>query len=150
MAQSLSKIIIHIIFSTKGREKNIPHSLENELHDYIAGICYNLKCPAIRVGGTSDHLHIAVHLDRSISISKLVGGIKANSSRWIKTKNPLLRNFSWQSGYGVFSIGQSQIDDLIHYIENQREHHTILTFMEEYLAFLKKYRIEFDNEKIWE
>ncbi len=150
MAQSLSNVLLHIVFSTKNRRPWIDVEIEEELHKYIAGICRELKCPSHKIGGTDDHLHIACSLSRTIAISKLLEEIKSSSSKWIKTKGDRYADFAWQNGYGAFSIGQSQLLDLRRYIANQREHHRRLTFQEEYRDLLAKYAAEFDERYVWD
>ena len=149
MAQSLSKVLLHIIFSTKNREKLIPESLELELHTYIASICRAHGSEAYRVGGTSNHIHIACLLPRNLLISKLLEEIKKSSSLWIKKKDNELKNFSWQAGYGVFSVSQSHLSMLIKYIENQHKHHEKKSFKDEYLELLEKYNVEYDDQYLW-
>lgn len=102
------------------------------------------------IGGTEDHVHILVSLPRSLSLSKLVEEIKKGSSKWIKTKGEHHRLFAWQNGYGAFSIGESNYDVLKRYIQNQVEHHKNVSFQDEFRAFLKKYRISFDEKYVWD
>ena len=150
MAQSLSKILLHVIFSTKNRTKLILSEFENELHGYIASICRAYKSNAYKVGGTENHIHIACSLSRTITVAKLLEEVKKNSSKWIKDKSPRCSMFSWQAGYSVFSLGQSQLNTLIKYIDNQKEHHKSKTYKEELLEILKKYEIEYDERYLWE
>jgi putative transposase len=150
MSQSLAKVIIHMVFSTKSRypflsDKNI----RDEMHKYLGGACNDLGCPIIIVGGTSDHVHILCKLSRNIIISKLLGDVKRSSSKWIKTKSLILRKFSWQNGYGVFSVVRSEIEKVINYISKQEEHHKRTNFQDEYREFLKRYEIEYDERYVW-
>jgi REP element-mobilizing transposase RayT len=108
MAQSLSSVLIHLVFSTKHRRGWI----DEELFTYVAGICRELSCAAHKIGASDDHIHIACSLGRTISISDLVESIKTGSSKWIKTKGDRYAGFGWQNGYGAFSVGQSQLADL--------------------------------------
>ena len=149
MAQSLSRILLHLIFSTKNREPLIYKSVQSDLHAYIAGVCRKLNSEAYRVGGTEDHIHIACSLPRSLTVSKLLEEIKRSSSLWIKTQNPLFNKFSWQAGYGAFSLGQSQLGTLIAYIDNQSEHHRARSFKEELIDFFQKYNVEYDEQYLW-
>ncbi|NQT13193.1 MAG: IS200/IS605 family transposase, partial [Planctomycetes bacterium] len=123
MAQSLANVQIHLIFSTKNRVRLIRPEIEEELFAYLASVCRGCGCPAHKIGGTDDHVHVACSLSRTITLSKLVEEIKKRSSKWIKTKGPSYARFSWQAGYGAFSIGQSQLPALKRYIAEQREHH---------------------------
>ena len=150
MAQSLSKILLHIVFSTKNREKLIPREGENRLHRYLAATCRILNAEAFRVGGTRDHVHIACCLPRTISVSKLLEEIKSSSSKWIKQEFKKCSSFGWQSGYAVFSLGHSQLVHLLKYIDNQKEHHRKISYREEVLQFLKKYNVEYDEQYLWD
>ena len=150
MAQSLSKVLLHLVFSTKNREKIIMKTLQPKLHAYLAGTCRNLGSEAYRVGGTEDHVHIACTLSRTITTAKLMEEIKKSSSIWVKKQDESLRSFSWQGGYGVFSLGQSQLGTLINYIENQHRHHQKQTFKEELTAILIKYNIDYDERYLWD
>jgi REP element-mobilizing transposase RayT len=107
MAQSLSNVLLHIVFSTKNRQPWINVDIEEELFKYIAGTCQNLDCPSHKIGGADDHIHIACSLARTMAISKLLEEIKTSSSKWMKTKGDEYAEFAWQNGYGEFSIGQS-------------------------------------------
>ncbi len=148
MGQSLVKNYIHIIFSTKHRVPLIYHPFENELHGYIGGICKELECNPIKIGGYTDHIHILCMLSKKIALMKLLEEVKSHSSRWMKTKDTALKNFYWQNGYGAFSVNPSEIDKVIAYIENQKKHHKKKTFQDEYRAFLKKYKVEYDERYV--
>lgn len=150
MGQSLVKNYIHIIFSTKHREPFIHQSVENELYRYIGGICKEMECPPIKVGGYTDHVHLLCMLSKKIALMKLLEEVKSHSSKWIKTKSAEFKNFYWQNGYGAFSVNPSEVDTVIAYIENQKEHHRKKTFQDEYRAFLKKYKVEYDEQYIWD
>ena len=150
MGQSLVKNYLHIIFSTKLRAPLILESIENELYSYIGGICKQLECYPVKIGGYIDHLHILCMLSKKIPLMKLLEEIKAHSSKWIKTKDDTLKKFYWQNGYGAFSVNPYEVDKVIAYIENQKEHHRKKTFQEEYRAFLKKYNVEFDEKYVWD
>jgi putative transposase len=150
MAQSLSNILLHIVFSTKNRRPWIDVDIETELFKYLATACRTLDCPTHAVGGTDDHIHIACTLARTITVSKLVQEIKQDSSKWIKTKRTQYADFAWQSGYGAFSIGQSQLGDLRGYIANQREHHRHILFQDELRQICKRYAIDLDERYAWD
>jgi putative transposase len=150
MGQSLVRNCIHIIFSTKHRETLIHPPFEDELHNYLGGICNTLECHPIKVGGYTDHVHILCLLSKKIALIKLIEEIKKGSSKWMKTKDETLKNFYWQDGYGAFSINPSQIDTVVAYIANQHEHHKKKTYQEEYKAFLKKYNVEYDERYVWD
>jgi putative transposase len=150
MPQSLAYNYLHITFSTKYREPLIDVAIEDELFKYIGGICKNLECNPIKVGGYRDHIHILCILSRKIALMKLLEEVKSHSSKWIKTKGDKYKNFYWQRGYGSFSVNPAEIDVVIRYIENQAEHHKKKTFQEEYVAFLKKYNAEYDERYLWD
>lgn len=150
MAQSLSKVLLHIVFSTKNRQKTIPKHLRAKLHAYLAGVCRSKGSEAYRVGGTDDHVHIACTLPRTLTMAKLVEEIKKPSSLWMKQQEGGTGQFSWQAGYGIFSLGQSQLPALLRYIDNQEEHHRTKSFKEELLELLEKYGVEYDEKYLWD
>lgn len=150
MGQSLVKNYIHIVFSTKYRQPLITDDIESELHAYLGGICKKLECHPLKVGGYTDHIHILCMLSRKITLMKLLEEIKSHSSKWVKTKGDNFKNFYWQNGYGAFSVKPSEVDVVIRYIANQKEHHSKKTFQNEYKAYLKKYDVEFDERYVWD
>jgi putative transposase len=150
MGQSLVRNYIHIIFSTKHRQKLILPSIENELFAYLVGICEELECKPLRVGGYLDHIHIVCMLSKKIALMKLIEELKSHSSKWIKTKGNEFENFFWQGGYGAFSVKPSEVDNVIKYIANQKEHHEQKTFQNEYREYLKKYNVDFDERYVWD
>lgn len=150
MPQSLSSVLIHLIFSTKNREPFITPTIETELHPYMATIFRGLESPSLAINGTHDHIHILFSLSRVIAIADLLEEVKTESSKWIKTKGPEFRNFHWQRGYGAFSIGRSQVEEVKQYIHGQKEHHRRVTFQEEYRKFLKAYGVEYDERYVWD
>ena len=150
MPQSLSKVYVHIAFSTKNRYPFIDYAIEQELWAYLGGVCKALDCNPIRVGGHYDHVHICCLLSKKITQIKLLEEIKKESSKWIKTKGKQYENFYWQDGYGIFSVNPSEIETVIKYIESQHEHHEKREFKDELLAFLKKYNVEYDERYLWD
>lgn len=150
MGQSLVKNYLHIVFSTKHRQEMIHSPVEAELHAYLGGICKNLECTPIIVGGYTDHIHILCMLSKKIALMKLMEELKSHSSKWMKTKAESLSDFYWQDGYGAFSVNPSEVDTVVHYIANQKEHHRKKTFQEEYRAFLEKYKVEYDERYVWD
>jgi putative transposase len=150
MPQSLSKVLVHIIFSTKNRHNFISKEIKDELYRYISGTLKNIRSEPIIINGVSDHIHILCTLPRIISQAGLLEEIKKSSSKWIKTKDKSFEKFAWQSGYGIFSVSSSLIKNVVTYIKNQEEHHKKVTFQEEFILFLKKYNIEYDERYLWE
>ncbi len=150
MPQSLSNIIVHIVFSTKNREDSIRVEDEERLYLYIVGVLQGLGCNALKIGGTANHVHIACILHRTLAVSKVVEKIKIASSRWIKTISQHYEQFAWQIGYGAFSVSQSQLGKLIAYIERQKEHHRENDFQEEYRIILKKHGLMHDERYVWD
>ena len=150
MSQSLAKIWVHIIFSTKDRypffnEKNF----QTKLHNYIAGVGHNIGCKSISVGGINDHVHILLPQPKSQNLADIIKKIKTSSTKWIKSQsnlNPLFAKFHWQSGYGAFSVSQSHVITVQQYINNQEEHHKKFSYKNELLALLKKHDIEFNQK----
>lgn len=150
MGQSLVKQYTHIVFSTKYRKPMILPAVEDELYAYLGGICKNLECYPIQIGGYTDHIHILCNLSKKIALMKLLEELKAHSSKWMKTLDSSLNNFYWQNGYGAFSVNPYQVDKVIAYIQNQKVHHAKKTFQVEYRAFLKKYEVEYDERYVWD
>ena len=150
MSQSLSKVYVHIIFSTKNRQSLIDDNIKTSLFEYLGGICKGLDCNPLKVGGTADHIHVICLLSRKITQMKLLEELKKQSSKWMKTKGKTYSNFYWQDGYGIFSVNPSEIDVVIKYISNQEEHHKKVTFQNEFRAFLKKYGVDYDERYVWD
>jgi REP element-mobilizing transposase RayT len=151
MPQSLAKILVHTIFSTKERRPFLRDKLlREELHRYIGGILTRHDCQPLIVGGTEDHVHILSTLPRTGNAADMVKEAKRGSSLWLKTKSPDLREFAWQNGYGIFSVSFSQVDTVRQYIAGQEEHHRKVSFQDEYREFLKRYEIEFDERFVWD
>jgi putative transposase len=149
MPQSLSKVLVHLIFSTKHREPLIGPEIRPRLHAYLVGILDNLKSPSLQTGGAADHVHTLFVLGRTISQAELVEQVKKSSSKWMKAEGGV-PGFTWQAGYGAFSIGESQVDTVIHYIRNQEEHHRKVTFQDEFRKFLERYKIACDERYVWD
>lgn len=149
MPQSLSKVLVHLIFSTKHREPLIGLEIRPRFHAYLVGILDHLKSPSIQTGGVADHVHILLALHRTISQAELVETVKKSSSKWMKIDGGV-PEFTWQAGYGALSIGESQADSVIRYIQRQEEHHRKVTFQEEFRTFLERYRLAYDEQYVWD
>jgi REP element-mobilizing transposase RayT len=151
MPQSLAQIYLHIVFSTKHRQSYFHDvAFASELHAYLAGICKKQDCFPKHVGGHIDHVHLLCSLSRRKTVADLVRELKTGASTWIKTQRNDLRDFHWQDGYGVFSVSQSQMEKVKEYIDNQNEHHRIMTFQDEFRQLLKKHGITFDEKYVWD
>ncbi len=150
MPQSLAQIYVHIVFSTKERYPFIQTNVEPELFAYKGGIIKKIGGIPYLINGAADHVHVLSSLPRIVTLSKYIEDIKRSSSRWIKTKNGMYEKFAWQNGYGAFSVSSSRMDSLKRYIAGQKEHHRTVTFKEEFLAFLQKYGIEYDEQYLWD
>ena len=150
MPQSLSNILLHLIWSTKDRQSWLEPGIREKTHAFLAGVVRQCDCEAYRVGGVADHVHLALRLSRTLCVADLVKEVKSTSSKWVKTQDASLRNFAWQQGYGVFSVGMSQKETLLHYIDAQEEHHRTRSFQDEYREFLTKYGIEYDERYVWD
>jgi len=150
MPQSLSLVLVHIIFSTRDRKPLIEHPIRQDLHAYLASRAREVGCECYCVGGVADHVHLAVRLSRTVTIAQVLEELKTSSSKWLKTQSAGLKTFSWQSGYGAFSVGPSDLPALRQYIETQEAHHKKHTFQDELRGFLKKYGVEYDERYVWD
>ena len=151
MSQSLSTVYLHLVFSTKDRRPFLSNpTLRSEMHSFLAGASKQLDCPPILVGGIEDHVHLLARHGRNITQSDWVKEIKRVSSRWIKTRDPTLHDFAWQSGYGVFSVSASNLEVVRQYVAEQEAHHRKSTFQEELRALLQKHGAEWDERYVWD
>ncbi len=150
MPQSLSRVLLHLTFSTKHRARVLSPEIRAELFPYLAVVLNDHDCPSLRIGGVEDHVHLLFGLSRTQTISQIVEIVKTSSSKWIKTKGPQFDDFHWQAGYGAFSVSQSHADEVIAYITNQAEHHRTITFQEEFRRILERYQIAFDERYVWD
>jgi putative transposase len=151
MPQSLSNVLIHVVFSTKNRQPFLRKpEVREAMKRYLIGTLQNLQCPSLIVNVVEDHVHILCNLHRTVSIAKLVEDIKTSSSVRIKEEGSQLRDFHWQNGYGAFSVSQSNVEQVFEYIANQEEHHRRLTFQDEYRLLLERHKIAFDERYAWD
>jgi putative transposase len=148
MPQTLSFNLVHIIFSTRHRAPLIHEDVRTALHAYLAGTARKLDCECFRVGGVADHVHLAVRLASTRTAAKFVSEIKTGSSIWMKQQG--VREFAWQRGYGLFSVGPADLDALVRYIDGQAMHHRKRSFQDEMRAFFEKYHIAFDERYVWD
>jgi len=151
MSQSLSKIYLHIVFSTKNRTPFLrDQSIRSKMHAYLAGAFKGMESPAVLIGGTEDHVHVLCRFSRDRTVSQLIRESKRTSSKWIKTQHVDCRRFQWQVGYGAFSVSASLVEKVRKYIESQEQHHKKFSFQEEFRRLLKKHGIEFDERYVWD
>jgi putative transposase len=150
MANTYTQIYIQIVFSVKGRQNLMHKNWKDELHKYICGVVNGKDQKVYAIGGVADHIHILVSIKPTILISDLVRDIKANSSKWINENHYLNGKFQWQDGFGAFSYSQSQLDNVIAYINNQELHHQKKTFKDEYIELLHKFNIEYDEKYLFD
>ena len=150
MPQSLAVNYIHLIYSTKHREKLLLPEIRPDLFAYKAAILQEWGCFVHEIGGEIDHVHLLFQLSKNHALVKIIEEVKRSSSKWIKTQGSEFSNCYWQGGYGAFSIGHSQLPRVRRYIRNQEEHHRTMTFQEELRLFLERYNVEYDERYIWE
>ncbi len=150
MANTFSQIYIQTVFAVSNRMSLITPEFKEDLHKYITGIVRNQRQKLITINGMPDHLHILIGLKPSMALADLVRDIKVESSTYVNKNRWVRGKFSWQEGYGAFSYGHSQLDTIIRYIQNQEKHHRRKSFKEEYLAWLKKYEIPFEEKYVFE
>jgi REP element-mobilizing transposase RayT len=150
MANTYTQIHIHAVFAVQNRLSRIQSQWKEELYQYITGIIQNNKHKhkLLQIGGMPDHVHVLFGMRPTQSVSDLLQDIKGSSSGWINKKQLVCGNFSWQEGYGAFSYGKSQLNDVVQYIKNQELHHKKRTFADEYLEFLKLFEIEYDERYV--
>ena len=150
MPQSLSNVLVHVIYSTKNREPVLTEAVRLPLCSYASAVLRELDSHVIAMNAWRDHVHILFTLSKNHSLAQIVMEVKRATSKWIKTQGTGFAKFHWQSGYGAFSIGQSSVDEVKAYIANQAEHHRVKSFEEEFRLFLKRYKIEFDERYVWD
>ncbi len=149
MANTYTQLYFHIVFAVKGRQNHISKKWKDELYKYITGIVTNRNQKMMIINGMPDHIHILVGTKPNCNLSDLVRDIKANASKWINEKKFVNGKFEWQTGFGAFTIGQSQIPKILNYIKAQEEHHKKKSFKEEYIDFLNAYQIDYKNEYLF-
>ena len=149
MANTYTKIYIQTVFSPQNSECLIHNNWENELFKYITGIVQNNGHKMLSINGMPDHIHLFFGMKPNQSLSDLIRDVKSNSSKWINEKRFVKGKFIWQEGFGAFSYGHSQLDDVINYVIKQKEHHKKQSFKDEYILFLKRFDIEFKDEYVF-
>ncbi len=150
MPQSLAKILIHVVFSTKNRQPLIVPPVRDEMQAYLIGALGELQSPSLRLNAQPDHVHILCNLSRRLCSADLVERVKTSTSRWVKTKGDAFREFHWQRGYGVWSVSESMADAVMKYIAEQEQHHRRYTFEHEYRRLLELHKMAFDEKYAWD
>jgi putative transposase len=149
MPQSLSRILLHLIFSTKNRASYFTDpAIRNGLHGYLAATTNHLGCSAIRVGGVADHVHVVCSLGRTLSVATFVAKLKVSSKLAVRERYSV--QFSWQNGYAAYSVSESALESIVQYVSDQETHHKTVTFQDEYRAFLQRHNVSFDERYVWD
>ena len=149
MAQTLTNLLVHAIFSTKDRRPLLKPTIRPRLFSYMGGVVRNLGGKAYIINGAAYHVHMLISMPPTMSIAEIMRGVKANSSAWIHEEFGDQPTFAWQAGYGAFSVSHSNVQAVHEYIANQEEHHKKISFQDEFLSFLQKQGIEYDERYIW-
>jgi putative transposase len=150
MPQSLSKVYLHVVFSTKNRESVLADEWRDDLFHVLGGTANNLGCQSLIVGGVADHVHMLFQLARTISIADAMGKIKSTSSLWVNQTHATPTEFHWQAGYAAFSVGQSNVEVVREYIRRQPQHHAEQSFQDELRDWLRRYEVEWDERYVWD
>ncbi len=150
MPLSLAFVLVQVVFSTKERKPLLTEAVRPDLFAYLATVARNAGCECYRVGGVSDHVHLAIRLPRTETVAKIVEELKTTTCKWLKTQGPAFAKSAWQRGYGAFSVGPADLNALIGYIDAQETHHRKHSSQDELRAFLTKYGIEFDEAHLWD
>ncbi|MFS4418131.1 IS200/IS605 family transposase [Maribacter sp. 2307ULW6-5] len=150
MANTYTQILVQIVFAVKGRQNLITEKHRESIEKYICGIVTNKKSKPLAIYCNPDHCHILIGLHPSVSTSEMAQDIKANSSKWINENKWVMGKFNWQEGHGAFTYSRSQLNQVVQYIRNQPEHHRKKTFREEYISFLEKFEIDYDDQYVFE
>ena len=151
MPQSLARVVLHVVFSTKNRVPFLKDpELRARLHAYMAGALQNLGCEPILIGGVEDHVHVLCDLSRTVTVAGLVEEGKKGSSKWMKDQGSACKDFYWQGGYGAFSVSESNVEKVRNYVAGQEEHHRKVSFQDEYRALCRRHGVEIDERYVWD
>lgn len=151
MPQSLARVVLHVVFSTKHRVPFLRDpALRGRLHAYMAGVLQNLGCEPIVIGGVEDHVHLLCNLARTVSIAGLVEEVKKSPSKWMKEQGPAYADFFWQGGYGAFSVSESNVEQVRAYVAAQEEHHRKVSFQDEFRALCQRHGLALDERYAWD
>ena len=150
MAQSLAKLLVHLVYSTKHRARRLPHQPYRELHTFCGGVLKNHKCHLVEMNNVEDHVHALLDLHRTEALSDIVRELKTSSTKWLKEQSPVYSDFEWQDGFGAFSLGMSQKARAINCLRRQQEKHAVVSYQDEFRGFLDAYEIEYDERYVWD
>ena len=150
MPQSLTNLLYHLVFSTKGRHPQIDADLAPKLHAYLAGICAELGGKPIRINGAADHVHVLTYLPPTVALSNEMRDLKSNSSKWVHASFAGRAAFAWQAGYGAFSVSRSNLEVVKGYIAGQEERHRTMSFQDEFREFLRRHGVAWDERYVWD
>lgn len=150
MPQSLARLHVHLVFSTKHRVPLIHDGTRDSLHRYMGVVLGNFSCPPVLINSVEDHVHLLFNLGRTVSVAAVVEEVKTTSSKWMKTQGADLTTFAWQKGYGAFAVSEAHLADLSRYIERQREHHGPVSFQDEYRRLLGENQVPYDERYVWD
>lgn len=150
MPQSLARLHVHLVFSTKNRESLITDTVRGSLHAYMAAVLQNLGCAPVLINSMEDHVHILFDLSRTVAVRQAVEDVKKSSSKWIKAQGAEFSAFAWQAGYGAFAVSESMVPTVRRYIAGQAEHHRQRSFQDELREFFKRHNIVFDERYVWD
>lgn len=150
MPNTYTQLYVHVVFAVKGRANLVSNHWKEQLYKYITGIITHKNQKVLAINGMPDHLHVLIGLKPDCMLSDLIRDIKSNTSKWVNEKKWVPNKFEWQTGFGAFTVGQSQLETIMNYIIKQEEHHKTKTFRQEYMAFLDAYKIEFSQDYIFE
>lgn len=148
MPQSLANVLVHIVFSTRGRMPWLTPAIRADLFPYVGGVLGNLGCPALQIGGHDDHIHLLIRLSRTVTLAQAVEKVKTSTSKWLKTKG--VADFAWQAGYGAFSVGPAEVPRVVRYIQTQEDRHGRTDFQDELRSLLGDAGMELDERYVWD
>jgi REP element-mobilizing transposase RayT len=151
MPQSLSRVLVHLVYSTKNRRPWLTDpAIRGELYAYTATILQSMECTPILMNGVADHVHILCGLSRKVAIMDLVEAVKRQPSKWLKSKGEEYHDFHWQNGYGIFSVSESNVPQVHQYVADQESHHRRMSFQDEFRELCRRHELVVDERYVWE
>jgi putative transposase len=149
MTHTYYEHLYHLVWSTKDRQPLIPNEIKERFYHYLVGAFRTTGCLSIQIGGMPDHIHILASIPPKFAVSEIIRDVKICSTKWVNATLPECKSFAWQEGFGAFTVSPSEAESVIQYILNQEEHHKKVTFREEFIAFLEKFEIHYDEAYLW-